>query len=360
MNELMTVSRLEQFVTFVDRPERTTKGYTKALQMFAAYLSYMHVEQPTRADVMAYREWLMTERPAIAYDAQTGYKLTSSDKRAACTVGTVRTYLTAIKQYFQWTAAAGIYPNISYGVNLPKANKTHKKDSLTPADVAKILQTMQRTGEEQARKAEAATKDRAGRIKRAKEQTQRDICIFKLAVTAGLRTCEISRLKAGDLEIKGNKAGVWVWGKGHAEADTKQPISAQVAREILAYLKERGAKPGEPMFTPTGNRGAGHMDAATISRMLKSAMRAAGYDSARLTAHSLRHTAIQTALEVADGNVYDAQLVARHASPAVTENYLEQSARAKRSEALAQMIADEILDAPQPQAEARTEHKEAA
>lgn len=53
-------------------------------------------------------------------------------------------------------------------------------------------------------------------------------------------------------------------------------------------------------------------------------MRAAGYDSPTLTAHSLRHTAGTGVMRVTGDNLYIAQRYLRHANPATTEVYLDQ------------------------------------
>ena len=55
--------------------------------------------------------------------------------------------------------------------------------------------------------------------------------------------------------------------------------------------------------------------------MLKAAMKGAGYNSERLTAHSLRHTA-GTAVQELTGNLYQTQKYMRHSNPATTEIYL--------------------------------------
>ena len=59
--------------------------------------------------------------------------------------------------------------------------------------------------------------------------------------------------------------------------------------------------------------------------MLKEAMKAAGFNSERLTAHSLRHTAGQTVMKVTGDNIYKTQLYMRHSSPTTTEIYLNNS-----------------------------------
>ena len=57
--------------------------------------------------------------------------------------------------------------------------------------------------------------------------------------------------------------------------------------------------------------------------MLKKAMQAAGFDSERLTAHSLRHTAGQNVMQITGDNIYQTQMYMRHSSPKTTEIYLD-------------------------------------
>ena len=58
-------------------------------------------------------------------------------------------------------------------------------------------------------------------MKRSTEQGKRLYAMYLLAVNAGLRTIEISRANIKDLETKGGKTWLYIWGKGHSEADQK-------------------------------------------------------------------------------------------------------------------------------------------
>ena len=58
----------------------------------------------------------------------------------------------------------------------------------------------------------------------------------------------------------------------------------------------------------------------TISGVCKNAILAAGFNSKRLTAHSLRHTAVTLAL-IAGENLADVQAFARHSSINTTMIY---------------------------------------
>ena len=165
--------------------------------------------------------------------------------------------------------------------------------------------------------------------------------MYTLAVNAGLRTVELSRATVKDLEVKGGNAVLYVWGKGHAEADTKKPLATEVYAAIRDYLDSRSDRPtaNSPLFVSTGNRSGGRRIAATtISKMLKQAMQEAGYNSERLTAHSLRHTA-GTAVQELTNNLFVTQHYMRHSNPKTTEIYLHNDTE-KHETQIAQQLYD--------------------
>ena len=57
--------------------------------------------------------------------------------------------------------------------------------------------------------------------------------MYLLAVNAGLRTVELSRANVKDLEVKAGSAYLYIWGKGHSEADQK------MLEEILPGLQKK-------------------------------------------------------------------------------------------------------------------------
>ena len=148
--------------------------------------------------------------------------------------------------------------------------------------------------------------------------------MYLLTVTAGLRTIELARANIKDLETKNGNTWLYIWGKGHTEADTKKAIAPEVAEAIQDYLRSRtdNYTSSSPLFVATGNRSGGkRLEVTTISKMLKGALKAAGFNSERLTAHSLRHTAGTLTMELT-GDIYQTQQYMRHSNPATTEIYL--------------------------------------
>lgn len=314
MNELQTINATEitaadqlqislvgDFINYIDRGEKTTRTYLTNLRQFFNWLQETGITNPTRADVLHYRDQLaQTHKP-----------------------NTVKQYLQSVRQFFNWTAANGYYPNIAANIHAPKIRQdAHKKDALTAADVLTIENSI-------------AAQTAAADSERATEQGKRLFAMYLLAVTAGLRTIEISRANIKDLEKRNGTACIYIYGKGRAEADQKKPIAPQVYDALQEYINSRTDNPTEnsPLFVATGNRSGGKRIApTTISTMLKKAMQQAGYNSDRLTAHSLRHTAGNNVMELTGDNLFITQTYMRHASPTTTEIYLHRDTEQQQAE----------------------------
>ena len=327
----ITGSLFMEFVRYIDRSENTTRAYIINLRQFMAWLRYKGITQPTRADILSYREWLSTEHEAIQLAPETPQGWQYRTDRAGdpqtitCKANTIAQYLRSVCQFFKWTAASGLYPDIAANIHAPKLrNNAHKKDALTAQEVLTIEDSITARAQAREQEAAAADKDRAGRIQRSTEQGKRLYAMYLLAVNAGLRTIEISRANVKDIETKSGQAYIYIWGKGHSEADTRKALAPEVKAAIDDYLQARTDNPtgSSPLFVSTGNRAGGKRIATTtISTMLKKAMQGAGFDSERITAHSLRHTAGTNVQEIT-GNLYLTQQYMRHSNPATTEIYL--------------------------------------
>lgn len=319
------------FVSWIDRGEKTTRSYLTNLKQFAAWLRYAAIPRPSRQDIISYRQWLAEEHDAIRLDPDsvTGwdYRTDASGTplKVKCKPNTIAQYLRSVCQFFRWTAANGVYPDIAANIHKPKVtHDTHRKEALTVDAVRQIEANITARAADRAQAAAEASKDTAGRMQRTGEQGKRLYAMYLLAVNAGLRTVEISRANVKDLQFKGGQAILCVWGKGRTEPDQKKPLAPEVAAAVKDYLNSRTDHPtgASPLFVATGNRSGGkRLATTTISTMLKRAMQEAGFDSENLTAHSLRHTAGNTVMEMT-GNLFTTQTYMRHKDPATTEIYL--------------------------------------
>lgn len=329
-----------EFVRWIDRGDKTTRTYLVNLRQFMAWLKYTNTPRPEREDIISYRQWLSEEHEAIQFDPDSGWKY-RTDKSGnplviVCKPNTIAQYLRVVRQFFQWTADNGLYPNVARNVHAPKlSNDNHRKDFLREGEVLAIEKSIAQKAQEAYSAAGNARKDKAGRVQRSTEQGKRLYAMYLLAVTAGLRTIELNRANIRDLETKGGKSWLYIWGKGRTEPDQKKPIAPEVKAAIDDYLRSRTDSPtgASPLFVSTGNRSKGKRIATTtISTMLKQAMQEAGFDSERLTAHSLRHSAAMAALKVSGNNLYTAQRYLRHSNPNTTTVYLHNTEELERAD----------------------------
>lgn len=316
------------FVQWIDRGEKTTATYLKNLKQFLVYLRLQGIKQPTREDIIHYRQYLQEPHKALTIEGGELRERTDAAGNpiiTTCKANTVNQYLRSVCQFFKWTAANNLYPDIAANIHGPKIrHDTHRKDALTCKEVLQIENSIKEQAQAQASKAATACKDQAGKMQRSTEQGKRLFAMYLLAVNAGLRTIELSRANIKDLQTKGGQTVLYIHGKGHSEADQKKPLAPEVHEAIKDYLNSRTDHPtgNSPLFVSTGNRSRGKRIASTtISTMLKRAMQAAGFDSERITAHSLRHTA-GTAVQEITGDLFKTQMYMRHANPATTEIYL--------------------------------------
>lgn len=278
-----------------DRKDTTIKGYAVAIRHFIEWIRVNGIRQPQRADIVAYKNSLKTE-----ISEKTGAPLAP---------GTQARYLRACKMFFKWASAEGLYLNIADNIRAPKIRQdnTHR-DALAEEDVRRIL----------------------GSIDRREPQGKRNYAMILLCVTGALRIIEIQRADLGDIKTIAGEKVLFIQGKGRDEKDEYKKLVPEVEAAIEDYLSTRPtARKTDPLFTGTSNRAQGcRITEPGISRIIKEVFRAAGYDSDRITAHSLRHTAVTMDLK-AGATLQEAQHFARHASPTTTGIYAHNLDRAK-------------------------------
>lgn len=282
----ITVDLFAKFIDFVDATPKTIQTYTRAIRQFAKWLEAHGITQPTREDIIAYREELKADHKP----------------------STVQNYITAVRLFFQWAEREGFYSNIADHIKGAKLDKNHKKDYLTSRQVKKVLE-------------------------QAKEESiegLRNYAILVLMFTGGLRTIEVSRANIEDLRTAGDNTVLYIQGKGHEEKTDYIKLMPEVEDAIRAYLKARGASDNkEPLFTSLSNNSKGaRISTRSVSGIVKEALVNAGFNSDKLTAHSTRHTAVTLAL-MGGQSLQEVQQFARHTNIATTQIYAHNLDRAK-------------------------------
>jgi integrase/recombinase XerC len=131
------------------------------------------------------------------------------------------------------------------------------------------------------------------------------------------------------MRIAGDSAALYIQGKGRDEKTEYVKLAPPVEDAIRAYLKARGKAEGhEALFASASNNNKGEgMTTRAISGIVKQAMREAGLDSERLTAHSLRHTAATLNL-LNGGSIQETQQLLRHSNIGTTMIYAHNLERA--------------------------------
>ena len=119
---------------------------------------------------------------------------------------------------------------------------------------------------------------------------RRDHALLLLAIQAGLRVSELTRLACGDV-VLGTAAHVRCIGKGRKERAT--PLTASTVAVLHPWLQERHASPDQPLL-PTRQGGALSRYAVTLlvaRHVHTAAQHCPSLATKTVTPHVLRHTA---------------------------------------------------------------------
>ena len=290
---------IEGFIASRYCSENTARTYRNSIRQLLKFFAANGITAPTTADVDAYINTLRTDK---------------SEK-------TLRLYTTVTKLFFAYLDKHGIYPDVTAEMERLHLKKktTHNKKALNDAQAKKLLAA----------------------VKGEKLIALRDKAIIALALTCGLRTCEISRANVGNFQDAGDYWTLDVQGKGSQKADETVKVAAPVAQMINAYLSKRENVDDAPLFTSTSNnkmwkknRYGSRLSEQSIGKLIAKYMKLAGVKSKNISAHSTRHYAAQTAIE-SGVDIRECKSMLRHNSLNTTLIYLEDIALKKRRAELA-------------------------
>lgn len=270
----------EDFLASLDVAESSRKTYTRSLRQFIGWLDETGRQslQLAREDILAYKSYL----------------------KESLSVYTVNQYLTAVRKLYQWLESQKIYPDITRGIKGLQKPDGFRKDTLTPEQLREAVDAID-------------TETLVG---------LRDMAIFNLMARTGLRDIEVSRALVEDMRLESGEAVLYIQGKGKTAKDKYVVLMPEAEKPIRDYLQARGkVDKSEPLFCSHSDRNRGDsLTTRSISRIVKKAFRRIGLDDDRITAHSLRHTAITLSIK-GGASLHQAQAMARHKSPETTMVY---------------------------------------
>lgn len=287
------------FINDIDAKPNSKKLYSRTLKQYFNFIEEesLTLDSITRANIIDYKAELFNR------------------DLASLTVGS---YLTVVRQFYEWTEANKIYPNVAKGIKTPRRTQQFKKQPLTPKQATALL-------------------------KHLKSTNKRDFALINLLIRTGIRTIEAARANVEDITFKGDQRVLLVHGKGRDEKDAFVILSNKAYKPIEDYLKQRDTKPGQPLFTSTSNSNqGGRLTTRSISRIAKTALVSIGINDRNYTAHSLRHTAAVSILR-AGGTLDMAQDALRHSNPATTQIYTATIKEERRLKNSGELLIDKLF-----------------
>lgn len=273
-------SKVEDFLKSLDVSERSRATYARSLRQFILWLyeTGRNTLELQREDILDYKEYLAESKSAY----------------------TVTLYLTSVRRLYQWLESQRVYPDITRGIKGAKKPRGFRKDTLSQDQLREALNAMELVS----------------------LGSMRDYAIFNLMARTGLRAIEVSRALVEDIRMESGQEVLWVQGKGRDAKDDFVILTPEALEPIKNYLRARGAvKKEDPLFCSHSYRNMGDsLTTRSISRIIKQALQRVGLEDSRLTAHSLRHTAIS--LSISGGaSLQQAQAMARHTDSRTTLIY---------------------------------------
>ena len=273
-----------EWISYIDVKEKSRQTYERAIRQFKNWLDRKGITQPTRADILSFREELKaTSKPS-----------------------TVQAYIMAVRLFFSFLEQQGLYPNIADKIKGARVTADHKEDYLSVNQARNLLNTVDRTT----------------------VQGKRDYAILCLMLTSGLRTVEVVRANREDISIVNDTPVLYIQGKGKEERTTYTKLEPHTEQAIQDYLRAVGpAKGTAPLFISFANKNAGErLTTRSVSRLAKTHLIKSGLNSPRITAHSLRHTTAVTNLRNG-ATLEETQQLMRHTNINTTMVYLNNLSR---------------------------------
>jgi len=291
---------VKTFIESLDISKKSIRLYKTSIHKFFSWIENNNIVNPTYIDIVKYKKYLIELELSPA---------------------TISLYLCALRRFFSFMESTGLYKNITSNIRGMKSSRNHKRDSLTVEQYKNIIKN----------------------IDIETEKGARDYAIITLAINTGLRTIEISNSTIGGIRNHSGKLVLWIQGKGRDSNDDFVLLTDNVQLAIQNYLSLRNDNLHNDSFLFTAIENRNHCQAITtrtIRRIIKKHMKIAGIISDRITAHSLRHSAVTFAL-IGGATIQEVQAMARHRNITTTMIYahnldrLEYAAESKIAEVLA-------------------------
>lgn len=270
-NELQIKDYVIRFLDYIDVKDKTVETYKIALKQFCSYLQENNIKNPTREDIIEYRERIKeTLKP-----------------------NTVNSYLIAIRNLYDYLEYEGITKNITKNIKGMNVGNEHKRNALNEEQCKKIL-------------------DNA--------LNNREKIIFLLGVVCGLRANEIVNIQINDFKEKDGKICLYVLGKARDYKEDFVVVPNDLFELIKKYVEENRIT-NYLLVSNSNHNHNGKLTTKTIRYIVKDMFRRIGLDSDEYCFHSCRHSF--ATLSIKNGiDIREVSQALRHRSLNTTSIYL--------------------------------------
>ena len=206
-NELEVENYVDKFLNYIDVSNKTVETYKIALRQFCSYLHEKGIKNPTREEIIEYREYLKEYLKPTSVNA----------------------YLIAIRNLYNYLEYEGITKHITKNIKGIKLEQRHLKRGLSQEEIQKVL---------------SVCKD------------ERERLIIKLMITTALRCNEVVNIQLEDFYEDKGVAMLRVLGKGRD--NIKQDIvkiDDRLLEDIKTYIQNYNIT--DYLFVSTSNNNKG-------------------------------------------------------------------------------------------------------
>lgn len=272
----------KDFVSNLDIRDNSRALYSRILSQFARWvvITGRNIKELKRSDIIEYKSNLL---------------------RTGKAENTIDSYLTVVRQLFDWLEAVGEHENIAAGIRLHHKRTGYRKSHLSTDEIARLFSVVD-------------TSTLIGK---------RDFAIINLMLRSGIRCIELSRLRVCDVSISIDRCSILLQRKGDNQRTERLGLTGKALHPVEDYMKYRGVSDDkEPVFVTHCTTGEHGLTAKGISKIVTGYMKNAGVYSQQKTAHSLRHTAAVQAIKN-KVPIKEVQLMLGHRRVETTELYLK-------------------------------------
>lgn len=270
-NKIIVKDYIKRYLDYIDVSENTIKTYNVGLLQFAEYLKNNTIVEPTREDIINFREYLKEEHKET----------------------TINSYLIAIRNFYNWLEYEGITKDITKKVKGLRIGNEHKRNALTLEQCKLVLEN----------------------VKNLREKV-----MFLLSTTCGLRANELVNIRLQDFKLKQDKICLYVLGKARDYKEDFVIVDREIYEIINQYVQEY--KISDYLFTSTSNHNNnGQLTTKTIRLIIKDMFKRIGLDSDEYSLHSCRHTFATLAI-LSGKDIREVSQAMRHKSINTTTIYL--------------------------------------